>query len=310
MFLCTARTHPEPRRADGQEPLRAEAPFDVTEAKRVQQAWADYLGVPLSREVDLGRGVRMKLALIPPGSFQMGSPEGEKDHRRDEKRHPVEITRPFYLGFYEVTRGQFAAFVDAEHYQTDAETDGQGGCGYNAATRALDQTPTYSWRNVGFGQTDDDPVVNVTWHDATTFSRWVSKKAETRCELPTEAEWEYACRAGTRTRFWCGGTDEDLKGNANLADASLLENVPRATWAVPWDNGYPFTSPVGTFKANAWGLYDTHGNVWEWCSDYYDADYYAKSPMSDPVNLGQSATRVQRGGSWHDAPWLCRSALR
>ena len=240
--------------------MRAAAPFDATEAKRLQQAWADYLGVPLFREVDLGGGATMKLVLIPPGSFQMGSPEGERDHQENEKRHPVEITRPFYVSVYTVTKGQFAAFVEAEGYQTEAETDGQGGCGYNAGTRTLEQAATYSWRNVGYGQTDDDPVVNVTWNDAAHLCEWLSKRAGARCELPTEAEWEYACRAGTRTRFWCGGTDEDLKGNANIADASLLAKVPHAAWAVPWDYGYPFTSPGGMFKANPWGLYDC---AWE-----------------------------------------------
>ncbi len=260
--------------------------------------------------MDLGGGASMKLVLIPPGSFQMGSPEGERDHRADEKRHPVEITRPFYLGVFEVTRRQFAAFVAAEGYGTDAETDGRGGCGYNAATLAFEQGPAYSWQNVGYGQTDDDPVVNVSWNDAAHFCQWLNRKAGACCELPTEAEWEYACRAGTTTRFWSGGVDEDLKGNANIADVSLVEKNPGATGTVAWDNGYPFTAPGGMFKANPWGLYDMHGNVWEWCADYYDADYYDKSPVKDPVNLREGPCRVQRGGSWNDAPCLCRSGVR
>ncbi|HVS36669.1 MAG TPA: bifunctional serine/threonine-protein kinase/formylglycine-generating enzyme family protein [Gemmataceae bacterium] len=310
-FVAYRRSSPpEETRAGRTAPLRALGPFDAVEAKQLQQAWAEHLDAPLYREVDLGDGVAMRLALIPPGSFQMGSPDGERDHRVDEKRHAVEISQPFYLGVCETTKRQFAAFVEAEKYLTEAEMDGRGGCGYNAATRALDQDPKYSWRNVGYSQSDDDPVVNVSWNDAARFCQWLSKKAKTRCELPTEAEWEYACRAGTGTRFWCGGQDEDLKGAANVADASLVEKYPRATWAVPWDSGYPFTAPGGMFRANPWGLYDMHGNAWEWCTDYYDADYYGQGPMKDPVNLQQRPARVQRGGSWHDGPPLCRSAFR
>ena len=301
-FYLRNAPYPEEARAGLQEPLRATAPFDATEAKRLQLAWAEYLGAPLYREVDLGGGAAMKLALIPPGSYLMGSPDGEKDHRQDEEQHPVEITRSFYLAVYPVTREQFAAFVRAESYQTEAETDGQGGCGYNSTTHTIEQAPTFSWRDPGHRQTEDDPVVNVTWNDTVRFCQWLSNQTGARCELPTEAEWEYACRAGTRSRFWCGVMDEDLKGSANVADASLVEKYPTATWAVPWDNGYPFTSPGGMFKANPWGLYDMHGNVWEWCVDYYDANYGDNRPRKDPVNLHENSARVQRGGSWFDAP--------
>ncbi len=163
------------------EPARAAAPFDAAKARQCQQAWADYLGVPVVREADLGGGVMMELKLIPPGTFQMGSPEEEDDRSADEgPQHPVEITRPFYLGVYPVTKRQFAAFVQAEQYETEPERDGQGGYGYNASTRKYESGSKYSWKNTGWGQTDAYPVVNVTWHDAQRFCAWLRSRFKTQ----------------------------------------------------------------------------------------------------------------------------------
>ena len=122
--------------------------------------------------------------------------------------------------------------------------DGQGGFGYDAATREYKRNPKYDWNNTGWEQTEAHPVVNVTWNDAVKFCAWLSKKEGKTSELPTEAEWEYACRAGTTTRFWCGDDDASLKGNANVADVSLKAKYPVAGFAVSWDDGYAFTSPV------------------------------------------------------------------
>ncbi len=128
----------------------------------------------------------------------------------------MEITRAFYLGVYPVTKGQFAAFVKEAGYQTEAEKDGKGGHGVNLATAQWEQKPEYTWRHPGFSQEDDHPVVEISWNDATAFCAWLSKKEGKTYELPTEAEWEYACRAGTTTRFWCGDTEASLQGNANI----------------------------------------------------------------------------------------------
>jgi formylglycine-generating enzyme required for sulfatase activity len=254
--------------------------------------------------------LKMRLALIPAGKFQMGSPNGEEGRRDDETQHAVEITRPFYLGAFPVTRGQFAAFVKDAGYKTEAEADGAGGAGYDAATRSMRvRDATFSWQNTGFKQTDDHPVVDVSWNDAVKFCEWLSKKEGKAYELPTEAEWEYACRAGTTTRYWTGDKDESLKGAANLGDAAFKEQVVGASGAPrPWNDGFAFTAPVGSFKANPWGLHDMHGNVWQWCADRYGP--YPDKAVKDPAGAKDGAERVLRGGSWIPNPADCRSAFR
>ena len=229
-------------------------------------------GAPVVWEADLGGGATMKLELIPPGTFTMGSPPGEDGRYDDEgPQHSVEITKPFYLGTYPVTRGQFAAFVQDDGYRTEAET-------------ANDKS---TWRNPfgSYNQTDDDPVVEVTWNDAGKFCAWLSKKEGKPCELPTEAEWEYACRAGTTTAFSFG---DDPKA---LGDYAWYAN-----------NSGNHTHPVGVKAPNPWGLYDMHGDVWQWCADNYDKDYYAKSPIKDPKDTNSGQSRVLRGGSWNGDP--------
>jgi len=263
---------------------------------------------PATAPAEITNSIGMKLKLIKPGTFTMGSPK-EEEGREDIEgpQHEVEITKAFYMGAYPVTKGQFAAFVKDDGYQTDAEKDGKPFYAFDLATAKWVQKP-YTWRNPGFPQGDDHPVVGVSWNDATAFCAWLSRKDGKTYELPTEAEWEYACRAGTKTRFWCGDTDASLQGNANIADASLKEKSPGATWAVAWDDGFAFTSPVGAFKANPWGLYDMHGNVWQWCADGYDK--YQEGSIKDPKDKERSNLRVLRGGSWLDGPRSCRSAYR
>jgi formylglycine-generating enzyme required for sulfatase activity/serine/threonine protein kinase len=258
---------------------------------------------------DVTNSIGMKLKLIKAGKFLMGSPNDEEGRGDAEvPRHEVEITKAFYLGVYPVTRGQFAAFAKDADYTTEAEIEGTG-YGYNFFNNTF-VSGKYSWRQPGFKQTDDHPVVEATWNDATAFCAWLSTKEGKHYELPTEAEWEYACRAGTKTRFWCGDAEASLKGNANIADASFKEKYPADERAVSWDDGYAFTSPVGSFKANPWGLYDMHGNVYQWCADYYDATYYQNSDKNDPLNSNKSDARVLRGGSWGDRPQDCRAASR
>ncbi len=156
----------------------------------------------------------------------------------------------------------------------------------------------YSWRNTGFEQTDEHPVVNVSWNDAVAFCKWLSRKEGKTYRLPTEAEWEYACRAGTTTRYYSGDDPETLAKVANVADAAAKAQFPDWNHGIKASDGYVFTSPGGQFKPNAFGLYDMHGNVSQWCSDWYSEDYYTKSPTDDPTGPDSGIERVLRGGCW------------
>ncbi len=231
----------------------------------------------------------------------------------DEKPvHKVRITRPFYFSKHEITIADFKRFVADAHYKSEAERDGTGGWGYSATINYFEgRKPEYSWRNPGFKQDDDHPVVNVTWGDAVAFCEWLSKKEGHKYRLPTEAEWEYACRAGTTTTFHAGDDPRYLVKAANLYDERTAAIFPQ--WKqhrVSHNDGYVWTAPVGKFQPNAFGLCDMHGNVWEWCSDWHADDYYANSPVDDPQGPATGKQRVRRGGSWHSWPFYCRSSFR
>jgi formylglycine-generating enzyme required for sulfatase activity len=251
----------------------------------------------------------LKLVLIPAGEFLMGAPESEPGiNPREGPQHRVRITRPFYLGATEVTVGQFGRFIDKTGYRTQAETDGKGGKRWNEAHREFEQDPQYNWHNPGFDQTDDDPVVNVTWGDAIAFCAELSIADGLRpfdhlgargpwdgegYRLPTEAEWEYACRAGSTTAF-SFGDDPARLGEFAWYDAN---------------SGFQ-THPAAAKPANRWGLHDMHGNVWEWCWDWFDPDYYQTSAAADPLGPPQGEIRVFRGGGWDNVPIHVRSAVR
>jgi formylglycine-generating enzyme required for sulfatase activity len=270
------------------------------------------------RKLEPARGftntLKMQFKLIPRGTFLMGSPRREKGRRTNEQQHQVQISKPFYMAVHPVTVGQFRRFVAASKYRTEAEKDHRGGWGYNArAGKWKTYARGHTWRNPGWKPADDHPVVNVTWNDAVAFCEWLSEKEEKKYRLPTEAQWEYACRAGTKTRFWCGDDDEDLKGKANIADLSLKrkldEDFTKGWTFATWDDRYPFTAPVGSFKENGWGLYDMHGNVRQWCLDRY-RENYQDDVERDPKGPRRGATHVLRGGSWFTRPSFSRAAVR
>ena len=287
--------------------LQPEAEASLPPASRTHPLPAD----PLT--LDLGDGVRLKLVRIKKGSFLMGSRESDTEAFPNEKpQHEVEITKDFLLGKFAVTRGQFAQFVKEADYRTDGERDGKGGWGYNAEKNEVGQYPNHTWRNTGVNQTDEHPVVNVSWNDAQAFCKWLSKKTGRPVELPTEAEWEFACCAGTTTRYFTGDNPGSLKGYANVNDQTLrAKGIKRSEF---WDyfdfaDGHAFTSPVGCFKANPWGLYDMTGNVWQWCVD--GGRKYTPDKCIDPIGTIDGDMRVQRGGSWF-GPFqhFCRTAIR
>jgi formylglycine-generating enzyme required for sulfatase activity len=216
--------------------------------------------IPRELTLDFADGVKMETVLVPAGTFTMGSGRGPFESERPA--HQVTISRPFYLGKYPVTQEQWQAIV------------GTNPSRFKGAKR---------------------PVEGVSWKDAQEFCRAVSAKVGKTVRLPTEAEWEFACRAGTTTDYSFGDRE-----------AALVEYA----WCEVNSGGA--THAVGQKKPNAWGLYDMHGNVWEWCRDWYDPKYYASSPRVDPQGPARSGlgAHVLRGGAWHVEASYCRSAAR
>ncbi len=262
---------------------------------------------PREISLDLGGKAAMKLALIPSGAVWMGSRESSRVHFDDEtpQRHRY-FAKPFYMGIRPVTRGQFAAFVRQANYKTEAEQEGWALI-WNGEWKKVEGA---SWRECGFDQDDDHPVVCVSWNDAVAFCKWLGRTSGKTVGLPTEARWEYACRAGTETMFPWGNRPEEGNGWCNAADLSAARRFPG--WVTfNWDDGHVFTSPAGKFKANAFGLYDMTGNVLQWCHDWYDPDLLKpKGPLTDTTGPAGGVFRVTRGGSWNSGPDFCRSAVR
>jgi formylglycine-generating enzyme required for sulfatase activity/predicted Ser/Thr protein kinase len=261
------------------------SPFNAPIVKRAEEVWSRRLDVPVERTNSIG----MKLKLVPPGQFLMGPYEG----------HFVRITHPYYVGVYSVTRGQFAQFVAATDFRTLAE-EGNGAVVLDNGPQPTKWLPGHqsTWRDPGFKQEDDHPVVQIAWSDAVSFCEWLSKKENARYRLPTEAEWEYACRAGTRERYYNGSDAEELVQIANVADASAMKVFPHWKESVKSSDGYVYTSPVGRFRPNNFGLFDMLGNACQWCSDRYEEDYFKHSPTDDPRGPEKGEAHVGRGGGF------------
>lgn len=259
----------------------------------------------------LTNSLGMEFHAVRETGFFMGSPESDPDRRADEMpRHEVNLTQFFYMGTTEVTVGQFRAFVEDVGYVTEAEQDVLGGWIVDPVTGEARQEAGVNWRSPGFAQADDHPVVQVSWVDAEAFCRWLIESEGGFYRLPTEAEWERCCRAGAATRYGFGDDAEGLREQANVADASLREVFPAATWAAPWNDGAAFTRPVAHGPANPLGLFDMHGNVWEWCADWHSPTYYAQAPATDPKGPENGTMRAIRGGGWFDPPERARCATR
>jgi formylglycine-generating enzyme required for sulfatase activity len=243
--------------AAGAATVYREWPFDSPEAQRRQQETAKALGVAAEKDLDLGGGVTMRLVLIPAGEFLMGA---ESVYEDESPVHRVRITRPFYMSVTEVTQKQFVAVMGS------------------------------IW---AIFKGDENPAERASWPKASEFCRKLSAQAGVNARLPTEAEWEYVCRAGTDTRYQFGSDPKGLDAYG---------------WAAANSEGK--THPVGQKKPNAWGLYDMYGNLSEWCSDWYAADYYRNSPVDDPLGPTEGKFRVSRGGSWITESEICCSAHR
>jgi len=231
---------------------------------------------------EISNSIGMKLVLVPAGEFRMGSPNSEEGRSGYEgPQHKVRITKPFYMGKYEVTQGEFQEVMgrNPSRFSTRGEN---------------------KWQVSGM-DTNRFPVENVSWNDAVEFCRKLSEKESRNYRLPTEAEWEYACRAGTKTPFSFGsvlnGREANCNGESPYGTAEKGPNLQR-------------TTTVGSYPPNAFGLHDMHGNVWEWCADWYHHYYYQIAPEKDPPGPETGSSRVMRGAGWGNAASDCRSALR
>ena len=236
----------------------------VATAEKPKKADSKTEGLPKELSVDLGKGIKLEMVLVPAGEFMMGSPDSDKSGRGDERpQHRVRITKPFWLGKYLVTQEQWQAVIG----NNPSEFKGP-----------------------------KNPVDSVGWEDCRDFLKTLNEKfanTPVKFSLPTEAQWEYACRAGSKSRYYYG--DEDAK----LAEFAWFN-----------DNSEEKTHPVGQKKPNAWGLYDMHGNLFQWCADWYDGDYYKSSPASDPCGPSSGSLHVDRGGCWNSLARGCCSAFR
>jgi len=254
--------------------------------------------------------VGMEFVWVEGGCFDMGQTDSEKEYlvkesggRKYDNWYGDELplhkicVDGFWLGRTEVTRSQFRKFTQATGYETEAEMQG-----FSIAWKGRWMVrPGYNWREVDFDQNPDHPVVNVSWNDAKIMARWLADQNDVLVRLPTEAEWEYACRAGTGTiRFW-GDAPRDACNYANVADRTAQIEIEELM-IHGCDDGHLYTSPVGSFRSNGYGLYDMLGNVWEWCEDRYDENYYDKSPGNNPMGPSPGSFRVIRGGFWGSEP--------
>ena len=240
------------------KPIFLEAPFSAVSAKNVQKELAKSLGKLIEAKIDLGKGIKLEMVLIPAGKFMMGSPVSEAGRRENETQHEVTLTKPFYMGKYEVTQEQWQIIMGSNPSDT---------------------------KGARF------PINKVSWNDCQEFIKKLNTKTNGGYRLPTESEWEYACRAGTSTAY--SYEDTITKGDANYGDGAADRESIKAT---------------GNYKPNAFGLYDMHGNVWEWCEDW-KADYPGGA-VTDPKGPATGEYRVLRGGSFFNVGSFARSAFR
>ncbi len=235
--------------------------LDLIAALRRQMATARRLDMPVEKSVDFDGGIKLKLVLIPAGEFMMGSPEGETGRSDTEgPQRKVTITEPFYMGIYPITQAQYQEVTGKK--------------------------PDLRFKG------DDLPVYRITWNNAVEFCKKLSERTGLKFRLPTEAEWEYAARAGTTTAYYFGNNEKQLGEYA---------------WHAGNSDGR--VHPSGQKKPNAWGLYDMYGNVFEWCLDWYQ-DTYKGLPDADPTGPPSGEERVLRGGVWFSFQEGCRSAYR
>ena len=253
------------------------------------------------------------------GHVPDGHARDEPGHKGAEyaegPRHEVRLTRPFYLSKHETTAGQFRAFVEATKYVTDGEKNGGGNAHDEKAV--WKHRPGTNWKKPGyagpFEMKDDHPVVHVSHTDANAFCKWLTERAGSTAfkeyGLPTEAQWEWACRAGAATAYWWGSEPDTTGKVANVGDRTLKKVHPEWPRVVmPMDDGHAFPAPVGSYRANAFGLHDMLGNVWEFCSTKFGP--YSKEARTDPLDGDPKRGFAVRGGGWSNIPTDARCGSR
>ena len=274
------------------------SPFSETAARGAQQQWATYLQKPVEYSLP---ELKLRCVLIPPGEFTMGTAPEVLEQRISEisrnweaewlKRnrafevppHLVRISQPFYLSRTEITVGQFRTFVSTTGHRTQAETSTKGGISF-AKGLSRRQSSEFNWRQPGYPLRDDLPVTQVSWSDAQAFCRWISEVCEVECGLPTEAQWEYACRGGTTSRWFFGEDRQRLREFAS--NNSVGEYGPAA---------------VGLSQPNPFGLFDLLGNVREWCEDSFQPELRTQEMRIDPVVVSPTpVSHSMRGGGYVD----------
>ena len=245
---------------------------EVTQQATIKRGEWTQLVVELPRRVMVAGERRtfngIEFVWIPPGTFMMGSPSDEEGRQEDETQHRVTISRGFWLGRYEVTQAQWK--------------------------RVMGSNPS---KFVG----DDMPVETVSWNDCNAFMQGINGSGDAPYRLPTEAEWEYACRGGTSTPFGIGSGTSLSSNDANFDGKHPYGGAQKGVYLEK-------TTPVGSYSSNSWGLHDMHGNVWEWCADRYSP--YAGASATDPAGPSTGKRRVLRGGSWFNSANYCRAANR
>lgn len=304
-------------------PAPAIGPFEAKKANGIVEAWAKYLSIPVETTNSLG----MKLVLVPPGEFMMGSDDPQAQPR-EKPVHRVRISRPYYVGKYPVTVGEFRRFAEATGYKTDAEAKLGGYSGWFVEDGKYGKSQgNESWREPGFVQTPEHPVVAVSRNDALRFCEWASKKTGAAVRLPTEAEWEYVARGPNATKYpwgdpWNGTLANHADVSARKAGCLIRHASQDVNLRYPGydserpggeneDDGHAFTSPAGAYSNGSWcAARDMAGNVWQWCSDNMADDYYSQSPLCDPKGPSSGNRIARRGGSWMTDSGNCRSSQR
>jgi formylglycine-generating enzyme len=257
------------------------------------------------------------MVVIPTGTFLRGSSDDERSREgvpkmfadRETLRAEVTISKPFALGKFEVTRGQYARFV-ADTRRPDPPT-----CGlHDPKTDTWPQQAGYSWRNTGFYQSDDHPVGCISWTDARDYAAWLAKKTGKPYRLATEAEWEHAARAGTTTtRYWGDAFEPACQVQANVMTAETIRRMGSpASWSnkIVCSTPVAFTVAVGSYPPNPFGLHDMIGNIHEWVADCFNPTYAGSPTDGSAWQSADCPQRMVRGGGYHSANWLARSAFR